>query len=155
MTAQPAALHQISRIASGLPHYGHLLGLYSGQRAIECDSSKVLAKHVSESWGAAIENSQHTIKTAYIRRVESSQKTAKYREVLTACAMAKANELGYFAPSDAQPLSLILKKKARIEAFARHLHTFCGDDGGPVLQRKKSKATHNFGLSTRSCSPSL
>jgi Cdc6-like AAA superfamily ATPase len=145
MTAEPAALHEISRIASGLPHYGHLLGLYSGVRAIECGSETVLGRHVSESWTAAIDNSQHTVKTAYIRAVESSQKTAKYREVLTACAMAKTNELGYFSPTDArEPLSLILKKPARIEAFARHLHTFCGEDGGPVLQRMEFKGHPQF-----------
>jgi hypothetical protein len=87
----------------------------------------------------------HSVKSAYIRAVESSQKSAKYREVLTACAMAMANELGYFSPSDARdPLSLILKKKARIEAFARHLHTFCGDDGGPVLQRTEFKGHPQF-----------
>jgi hypothetical protein len=39
---------------------------------------------------------------------------------------------------------LILKKPARIEAFARHLHTFCGDDGGPILKRIVIKGHPQF-----------
>jgi AAA domain len=145
MTAEPAALHEISRLSSGLPPYAHLIGLHAGLRTVEVCATQVLSTHVTESLPAAIENSLHTVKTAYIRATESSQKTAKYKEVLTACAMAKTNELGYFSPTDArEPLSIILKKPARIEAFARHLHTFCGEDGGPVLKRTVIKAHPQF-----------
>jgi Cdc6-like AAA superfamily ATPase len=145
MSAEPAALHEISRISSGLPHYAHLIGLYSGLRAAELDSTDVASAHVTQSLPAAIENSHHTVKTAYIRAIESSQHTAKYREVLTACAMTHTNELGFFSPSDVrEPLSLVLRKPARIEAFARHLHTFCSEDGGPVLRRQVLKKRPQF-----------
>lgn len=136
MTAESPAQHEISRISCGLPHYAHLLGLYSGLTAIEHDEHKVTGKDVGDCLPSAVENSHHTVKTAYVRATESSQKTAKYKEVLTACAMTRTNELGWFSPSDVrEPLSLVLRTPARIEAFARHLHTFCEDGGGPVLRR--------------------
>ncbi len=145
MRAEPSALHEISRISSGLPHYTHLLGLYAGLRAIDADELQVTSIHVMESLAEATENSHQTVKSAYVRATESSQRTAKYREVLTACAMARTNELGFFSVSDArEPLTMILHKPAHIEAFARHLHTFCSDDGGPVLRRILIKGHPQF-----------
>jgi hypothetical protein len=145
MTAEPAALHEISRISSGLPPYAHLIGLYSGLHAAESNSPIVSSADVTMSLPAAIENSHHTVKSAYVRAIESSQPTAKYREMLTACALTRTNELGFFSPSDVRdPLSLVLRKPATIEAFARHLHMFCSEDGGPVLRRQVLKKRPQF-----------
>ncbi len=136
MTIESVANQEISRISKGLPHYAHLLGLHSALAAVERGSLSVTSKHVQTALKAAIEFAHQSIQQAYFRATESSQRTAKYREVLLACAMAETSDLGFFAPSDVRsPLTRILKKQAKIEAFSRHLHAFCEEESGPVLKR--------------------
>ncbi len=136
MRIDPAAVQEISRIAKGLPHYAHLLGLHSSIRALSDGALLVAGSHVNAALTIAIANAQQSIQQAYFRATESSQQTAQYHKVLTACAMAETNDLGYFSPGDVRdPLTIILKKPAKIEAFSRHLHAFCEEDSGPVLKR--------------------
>jgi hypothetical protein len=69
-------------------------------------------------------------------KTESSQRNALYRHVLLACALAETSEQGFFSVADVrEPLSRVLKIKAKIENFNRHLQAFCEDDSGPVLKR--------------------
>jgi Cdc6-like AAA superfamily ATPase len=134
MTITAPALQEMSRISIGLPHYAHLLGLYSALQAIDNESLEVAEDDVKAALATALANADHTIQKLYLRATGSSQSTAKYQQVLLACAMAETNDLGFFAPADVRtPLSRILKKPARIEHFARHLHTFCEAESGPVL----------------------
>lgn len=135
MSIEDAAVQEISRLSVGLPHYAHLLGLYSGIQAIESSSLIVRQPHVSMAIGPSIENSHQTVQDAYLRATESSQSTARYSEVLLACAMSETNPQGFFSPSDVRnPLSRIQKRDAKIENFTRHLHAFCGDESGQVLE---------------------
>ena len=134
MKIQPAALHEISRISKGLPHYAHLLGLHSSLSAIETSSLIVTQRHVTKALDLAIENALQSIQDAYLRATESSQRTAQYHQLLVACALAETNDHGYFSPADVrEPLSMILKKPAKIENFTKNLHAFCEDDAGTVL----------------------
>jgi hypothetical protein len=145
MTISGPALQEISRISIGLPHYAHLLGLYSALRAVSHGEVVVTEDHLKLALDTALENAHHTIQKLYLRATESSQATAKYQQVLLACAMAMTNKLGFFTPADVrEPLSMILKKPAKIEHFARHLHAFCDDECGPVLNRITIKKHPQF-----------
>jgi hypothetical protein len=154
MTVARPALHEISRIAKGLPHYAHLLGLYAGLAAVSDGMTEVGPKHVSAAVDLSITNALQSIQKAYIRATESSQQTAQYHKVLVACAMADTNDLGYFSPADVrEPLGRILKKPAKIEAFARHLHKFCDDESGPVLTKMTIRGRPQFRFVTALMQP--
>ena len=134
LTIDGPPLHEISRLAKGLPHYAHLLGLHAGRRAVAIGSRSIKQEHIGPAIESAISKAQVPIRTAYAMATTSTKKNALYKEVLLACAMAEADDFGYFAPKDVQqPLERILKRPYGVPAFARHLHTFCDLDHGPAL----------------------
>ena len=148
MTIDTPALQEISRLARGLPHYAHLLGLHSGRCALDSGSLKVTRGHVGEAVKTAINKAQATIQAAYSKATTSSRKDAIYKEVLLGCAMAETDDLGWFYARDArEPLRRILKKPTYgIEGFAKHLHAFCEETRGPVLKKdeRQSRARYRF-----------
>jgi Cdc6-like AAA superfamily ATPase len=145
MTIEPLALHEISRISQGLPHYAHLLGLHSGIAAVEHSSMQVTQSHVDTAVPAAIKNTQASIQKAYAKATTSSRKNAIYREVLAGCAMVTKDDFGYFSPGDLRtPLGVILNKEARIEVFVKHLHSFCEDEFGPILKKATVRGRPRF-----------
>ncbi len=133
---EAGALHEISRIAKGLPHYAHLLGLHAGRRAVAGRSKTIKQADIQPAIKTAIQKVQVSIRTAYQKATISTKKNALYKQVILACSMAEADEYGYFSPSDVrEPLERILKRQYGIEAFARHLHAFCEEERGPALKR--------------------
>jgi Cdc6-like AAA superfamily ATPase len=136
MSIEPEALHEISRIAIGLPHYAHLLGLHSARQAVHEGSRTIVQAHVTAAIRSATAMAQVTIHNAYNKATISSKKNALYKQVLLACALAETDAFGYFPPSDIRaPLERILKRKYGVEAFARHLHAFSELERGPVLKK--------------------
>jgi Cdc6-like AAA superfamily ATPase len=134
MTISSEATHQISQLSRGLPHYAHLLGLHAGRKALDQKGLKVENRHVGLAIGEAISKTQASTRAAYSMAITSSRKEAMYRQVLLACALADADDLGWFYPKDVRkPLEKILGRTYKIEAFARHLHAFSASERGPVL----------------------
>ena len=63
--------------------------------------------------------------------------------MLLACALAPADELGFFAASDVrEPLSSVMNRKYEIPAFARHLDRLASPERGFILE--KSGVPHNY-----------
>lgn len=126
----------IAMLSQGLPHYAHLLGLHSGRQALDSGRSQITVKDVDQAVRKAIDNSQQTLVAAYHKATASPRTENLYAQVLLACALAKADQLGYFAAADLrESLSRIMKKRYEIAAFSRHLADFCDEDRGPVLER--------------------
>jgi len=139
MEIAQGALHEISRLSRGLPHYTHLLGLYAGRCALENSEMKVTEEHVAIAVKQSIGKAQATIEGDYTRAVTSSRKDATYREVLLAAAMAKTDGMGFFYPKDVRPhLERIVKKPVRFDTFSKHLLAFCDDQRGSVLRKDRS-----------------
>lgn len=136
MTIDPVAKNKILGLSDGLPHYTHLLALNSFQNACSSERTHVIVSDVEFAIETAIKKAQQSIMRDYHMATTSTRRDVIYDKVLTACALAKTDELGYFAAADVrEPLSLIAGKRYEIPAFARHLKDFCEDDRGPVLQK--------------------
>jgi Cdc6-like AAA superfamily ATPase len=145
MTIEDRALGEISRLSKGLPHYAHLLGLYAGRAALDAERTEVLTQDVQKAMELAVNKTQATIQTDYSKAVTSSRKDAQYAEVLLACALAPTDNLGWFYPRHVRiPLSRILGKECKIEAFARHLHSFCEPTRGPILRKDEESARPRY-----------
>jgi len=155
MEIDKGALHEISRIAQGLPHYAHLLGLYAGITATSAGTKVVSQLHVEKAVPVALtDNSQATIQKAYQKATISSRKDATFKQLLAACAMSPKDDFGYFSPSDiVTPLGMLLGKGARIEVFAKHLHSFCGDEFGRVLKKTTIRNRPRFRFSNSMMAP--
>jgi Cdc6-like AAA superfamily ATPase len=144
MTISTDAKKKIVQLSQGLPHYTHLLSLYSAQRAALALKNNVAVEDVRAAIDTALANAQQSIVGAY-HRATASPRENLYPQVLLACAIAEPDGLGYFAAVDVRkPLSEIMKKPYEIPAFSQHLNAFCEDSRGPVLQRTGSSRRYRF-----------
>lgn len=144
MTIAPEAKQKITALSQGLPHYTHLLAQHAGQRAAFNDRTEVTTADVRTAIDNALAKAQQSIISAYHRATNSARENL-YPQVLLACAMAKPDNLGYFAASDVRgPLSSVMQKTYDIPAFAQHLNAFCDQNRGPVLQRTGSARRYRF-----------
>src|SRR5712692_1801207 len=73
MTADDSVTAWIARLAQGLPHYAHSLGLYSSFKAIESDRTNVTADDVLAATKTTVQKS-HTIHSDYNKATSSPQK---------------------------------------------------------------------------------
>ena len=147
MQIEPSALDEIARLSRGLPHYGHLLGLYSARAALDNRTTCVSDLHVHLATKEAISKTQASIRSDYSKATTTSRREALYKEVLLACPLAETDDIGWFYPRDVRvPLQKVLKRSepCKIEGYARHLAAFCTPTHGPVLIRDDTSARPRY-----------
>ncbi|MCH7878092.1 MAG: ATP-binding protein [candidate division Zixibacteria bacterium] len=129
MCFDDSATDRIIRLSQGLPHYTHQLGLWSFRSALKRKSLNISIEDVNKGVATAVENAQGTTQHTYQRATSSSRAGHLYREVLTACALARTDEFGSFASTDVRAvLSKLMGKTYEIPQFAQHLSKFCGTE---------------------------
>lgn len=140
------AIERIVGLSEGLPHYTHLLGHGSAERAVQDDRHVVTLDDVDESIPAAVQG--HTIQSDYVKAVRSSQPGNLYREVLLACAIAPKNSLGYFSSGQIRdPLEVVAGRRLDIPAFSRHMKEFLDPVRGSVLRREGKERSYSYRFS--------
>lgn len=145
MSINGDAKKQIILLSQGLPHYTHLLSLHSVRQAIDDKSTNITLEHVESAISKALQQAQHTILTAYHKAVTSPRKETNFAKVLLASALAKTDDLGYFAAADVkEPLSRITRKAYEVPGFSRHLNDFCESHRGPILHKIGEKRKYRF-----------
>lgn len=135
----------IVTLSQGLPHYAHLLGFHASEMALSSGQKTITIEIVENAIAVAIDGAQQSIKTAWHTATSSPRKDNLFAEVLMACALAKTDDLGYFAAQDVRdPLRSILGRQIDIANYAQHLADFCGEKKGPVLQRTGESRKFRF-----------
>lgn len=136
MAIEGDAKWKIINLTKGLPAFAHGMGKESALAAIRRKSLKVIEADVDASIDIIVNSNQNSLKTDYQTATHSNQTRAKYREILTACAQAQSNEIGYFTPKQVEdPLSAILGKPVTVEFFNRNLKEFTEERRGRILRR--------------------
>ena len=136
MTVVGDAKWKIINLSKGLPAFAHSLGKAAAQSAVRNRRLKIVESDVDNAVNDLLESSQNTLKLDYETAVRSNQSKARFRQILTACAMANADESGYFTPKQVQePLAAILKKPIGLDGFNDNLKEFASEKRGNVLQR--------------------
>ena len=134
MGIEQRAVLRLAALSQGLPYYTHLLGLHAAASAVDSRSLTVTADDVEAALEAAISESQQSIVSDYTSAVRSPRPEALYRQTLLACALAPADELGYFAPADLRdPISAILGTRRDVASYMAQLNALARDDRGPAL----------------------
>lgn len=145
MKMQGDAYWKIVELSRGLPSYVHLLGLYSTQAAIKRESLTIVEADVDAAIKRALEKTQESTQADYSAAVHSNRSDSLYRHVLLACALAKPDERGQFSPTGViEPLSDILNRQVKIDAFQQHLLKFIEKDRGAVLVRRGKERAYKF-----------
>lgn len=147
MSIEKHALHEISRLARGLPHYAHLLGLHSGKVAVGKQRTQIKGIDMPEAVSLAVADVQSSVQNEYIHAITSARKDAQYKQVLLAAALATCDELGFFYANDVTPaFSRIMGKKSKIDSFSKLLNAFCESERGKVLvkDQRSSRPRYRF-----------
>jgi hypothetical protein len=143
MTIDPKALDRIALLAQGLPHYAHLLGLYSARATLQSASLHITPALLDQAVTKAIQGAQQSIRSAAHNATLSPRKFNLFADVLLACALADTDEMGSFAAQDLrEPMLLITGKNYDIPSFAQHLSEFSEVKRGNIL--RKIGATRRF-----------
>lgn len=143
LTVEEAASQRIVRLAEGLPHFAHLLGLHAGEHAVMDDRPRVDEDDVRRAEEKAVRS--HSILSEYQQATHSPQPDHLFGQVLLACAFAPKNELGYFRAGDVrEALSDVMGRPMQIPSFARHLNEFSSDKRGNVLVKHGDKRRYTY-----------
>ena len=145
------ALWKIVHLSRGLPAYVHSLGLYSTESAINRRSLLVTESDVDAAMKRVLERSQESIKEEYSKAIHSDRSDNLYKEVILACALADTDSegRGTFAPlAVCKPLSNILDRPVKIDAFQQHLKKFITEERGNILVRRGHERAFQFRFRT-------
>lgn len=139
------ALLRITLLSQVLPHYTHLLALTSAQTAIEHGRTDIRLADVHEGLDDVLELRQEGVRNAYYQATVRPRKENLFKQVLLACAMAEADELGYFAPAEVRgPMSRFMETRFEIVRFAKHLRQLCQDHRGRVLHSRGAERKQRY-----------
>ena len=143
MTMDPDARAVVAKLAEGLPAFVHLLMLSAARVAAYDDRSMVTSDDVAVAITDV--SSTHHLVRDYELAIQSSRRESLYAQVLTACALAEKNSLGYFAPlAVREPMSRIMEKEYAIPQFQNHLIAFTEDSRGRVLVRQGRPRNYTY-----------
>jgi Cdc6-like AAA superfamily ATPase len=135
----------IVELSQGLPMYTHLIGQNAAKAAVKRRSLDIESVDFNKSLTVCIDEADETVKEGYLTAVRSSKPTNKYRETLLACALAPANQKGYFnAASVAGAYGRIRNRTASIPDISRQLSAFCEPNRGPALGRSGTPKSYEY-----------
>lgn len=115
--------------------------------AVEQGRDILRSDDFNQGLARALNAMKETLGHEYHRAIISPHKDARYRQVLLACALAKVEELGYFAPAAVrEPIAGITGEQQEIPSFMRHLRVFCEKKRGRVLQQSDEHTRPRYGF---------
>jgi hypothetical protein len=145
---------KIVNLSKGLPAFGHALGKGAVLSSIDMRSAEVRELSVDHSIDEWLGGSQNTLKQDYEVAIRSNQQRARFRQILTACALAKTDESGYFTAKQVQgPLADILKKPIGIDGFNPNLKELSSTKRGNVLQQIGSERIYRYRFTNPAMQP--
>jgi Cdc6-like AAA superfamily ATPase len=144
MTIEDEAKWTIINLSRGLPAYVHSLGKHAVYSAIEDLRTAIVMRDVSKAIEDVITGLQETLREAYDAATRSNHAKARFKPVLTACALARCDDSGFFMPAAiCEPLASITKKPAAIADFTDMLTEFA-DRRGQILERTGEARAYRF-----------
>ncbi|WP_435083400.1 AAA family ATPase [Gordonia hongkongensis] len=117
----------IVRLSQGFPYYTHLLAASLGELALRNHKHAISSLDVFRALVTAVDEAAHSIRVAYTDATTSA-KPAEFDLTLLACALARVDELGFFAPADVRdPLAELSRRPRPTSSFLGHLKRFADE----------------------------
>ena len=136
---------EIAKLSQGYPHYTHLLGLWAGRKVFEQSRTQLTMTDLNNAIPDVLQNAEGGLQEQYERAVDSAKKTALFKQVLLACALANKDSLGRFAVGALQePLKLITGQNYTTGAYQAHLGKFCEKERGMILERSGQPKSYRW-----------
>jgi hypothetical protein len=154
MQIEGNAKWKITNLSKGLPTFVHSLGKFSCYAAIDRRRLTIVEGDTDHAIDTILESSQQSLKQAFEKAVKSNQPAAKFREVLTACALAKTDESGFFTQTAVRgPLSQMLGRNVEIGHLRPQLHELIEDKRGRVIERVGEERGYRYRFSDPAMQP--
>lgn len=143
---EQSARDRIVQLAQGLPHYAHLLALHAVRAAAAAGrAAAITAGDLDRGIRAALQGVQQSVRSAYVTATSSPRPNTLHEVVLCACAVARIDELGFFAAADVRDsMRQITGRAYEIPSFARHLSQFCSERRGRILTRRGKPRRYRY-----------
>ncbi len=139
MRMEGNAKWNIINLSKGLPSFGHSLGRGAVLATIDARRMTISEADIDIAISGIPRSSQNTLKEDYEVSTKSNQDRARFRQVLTACALAKSDDSGYFFPKQVQaPLNDFLRTVIDFPDFHKIIRDFTSDKRGTILQQKET-----------------
>jgi Cdc6-like AAA superfamily ATPase len=136
MHIESPAKWKIVNLSAGLPTFVHGLGKYSCYAALDRRRMTISEVDVDRAIDTVLDSSQQSLKQAFEKAVKSNQPSAKFREVLTACALAKTDNSGFFTQTAVRtPLSQMMGREVEIGHLRPQLHELIEERRGGIIER--------------------
>ncbi len=153
MTIDGDGKWKIINLSKGLPAYVHALGKFATISALSGGRLNITEIDVDSAINDVIGASQQTLRDNYETAIRSNNTRALFRQVLTACALAKVDDAGFFVPAAVrEPLARILKRKVEIANFQDTLKAFA-ESRGSILDRAGTERTYRFRFANPAMQP--
>jgi hypothetical protein len=154
MQIEGNAKWKIINLSKGLPTFVHSLGKFSCYAAMNRRRQLIVEDDVDRAIDSILEGSQQTLKQAFEKAVKSNQPSAKFREVLTACALAKPDDSGFFTQTAVRgPLSEMLGRIVTIGHLRPQLHELIEEKRGGVIERVGEERGYRYRFSDPAMQP--
>lgn len=145
LAIEPDARSKIIILSRGLPTYAHRLGKHAASRAVSSLRRRISEDDVDASIQEILSGSLQSLRDAYEMATNSNQPGNLFREILLACALARADDAGYFAPAAVrEPLEKILGRPMTIAQYQNHLGDWHTEKRGRILQRTGDARSYRF-----------
>ncbi len=147
MTIEDEARWKVVNLAKGLPAYVHGLGKFAALNAVKVPTlrSRINNNDVDVAIEGLLLSSDQTFKDVYESATRSNQPGNLLKQALTACALARTDDSGYFTPTAVrEPLSAILGKWVEIANFQNHLLAFIDTKRNAILERIGEQRAYRF-----------
>jgi Cdc6-like AAA superfamily ATPase len=153
MSMSGDAKWKILNLSKGLPAYVHTLGKYAVFSALQERRLFITEQDVDNAINEGLNSSQQSLKDTYEGATHSNNARAQFRHVLTACALARVDDAGFFMPAAVrEPLSSILKRSVHIANFQDTLRDFA-ETRGQILERVGEPRSFRFRFRNPSMQP--
>lgn len=131
-------------LSRGLPYFTQTLAKHAALSAIRARRLSVESSDVDSAMSAFIEDSKERFNKAHRDAIRSNQDN-NFEQSLLACALARADDEGFFVANDVvEPFSAIMKERKRIAHFEKHLRRFSSDEGGNILIKRGGDRQQRF-----------
>ena len=153
MSIEGDAKWKTINLSKGLPTYVHHLGKHAVFCALQNLRTNVIEHDVDSAIEEVLKAAQQTLKDSYEAATRSNQARALFRHLITACALAKVDDAGYFMPTAIKdPYSAILDKKIEIANFQDTLREFA-ENRGRILERTGEQRSFRFRFANPAMQP--
>jgi Cdc6-like AAA superfamily ATPase len=137
MSISGAARRKITQMSQGLPQFTHSLGLWATRAALARKSLEVTDEDVAAATREVVDAADASLRASYEQAAYSSRPDNIFADVLLACALANADDRGYFSAAGVREQLRQLRDRAyEIASFARHLSEFSGGGSRAAIMEK-------------------